>query len=502
MTMRPESMSTVLRILRLARLRWAALVVAHAVAAAVAVTGAATTSIALIRLIGVPVAADGPVLAGAATLFTLTVLVLVTPAMIRLPSLVEMASRADRRLGLFDLLGTAVELHGHPRSDAMSLVERATLEEVGRRARGLQPSDVVPVRWPRWAWAAPLLGTAAAGALLLGPPVVDDASAPGLASRPTRAPVSVEAVRRLAEVLAEDADATPDPYLSAVAREFQALADRLDGDGLLDREADAEVDRLLEHLSRATAARDDAVGRLLRDIAETGLREQVDGSGADPAAAVDEEPVASLEPVTTEGGREPDGRDPPRTFAEMLEELDQAVAARAETASFRLDGEGQEILDCDGETLAYTGVCISESEMRRERSGMVQQGEAAGEAVGAAEESDDRPGDAAGDGGQPDGLGSGEALEPIGPEIRRQQVHLPAGAADDDGRHIEVAGAPGGEVAEATAIEGANPVAEHRAEEGAMAQQSSDRVYDQVVRRYFLPAPLDEASVSADPRGR
>jgi hypothetical protein len=45
-------------------------------------------------------------------------------------------------------------------------------------------------------------------------------------------------------------------------------------------------------------------------------------------------------------------------------------------------------------------------------------------------------------------------------------------------------------------------VAEHRAEEGAMAQQSSDRVYDQVVRRYFLPAPLDEASVSADPRGR
>lgn len=446
----------------------------------------------IVAQVGLPLLRDQAVLLASALTFAAVFLVATTIRLAHPPSLADLASRGDRSLDLQNRLRTALELSEKPNA-ALSLVEKAAIEDAAPYARALLASQVVQWRLPRWAWLVPLAACTAGAAALLNPPPLIEPSATRMVSvgeGRKDSTVTTIVVRKVVEALNRDAEVERDEYLNAVRRELASFSERLDGEELDEGER-AELDRLLEHLAQATASREDSVGRLLKQLAESGLRTPQTPAGYDgfqPAASaagegtgvLAEEQTSDIETVELSLGFSAE-----KPVDNLLGELEQALADVE--ASRSVPGQSQEMANCDVEALLYGGICEQELLPGQERSGFVQEGEGAGVPVGAAEAADDRAGDAAGEGSQPDNIDlAGHGLPEVEGEL--ESVALPKGEESKAGAHFEVDGISGPSDGAVDPIGGVRRLAEHKAEEAAISQQVSGTGYHEVVRNYFLPA--------------
>jgi len=160
-----------------------------------------------------------------------------------LASVGDLAFDVDRRAGLEQRFGTAVEVRGSE-PDAMTSVGMSLRRAGLRDAGGLEPKALVPLA------TRPMIAAAVALALILialplvpGRPVTPAAIDPS----PAQGAGLVATAEEVARLIAADAEARDDSYLAAVA---EALRERL---ALPDAAASLEEDlaELLEHAARA-----------------------------------------------------------------------------------------------------------------------------------------------------------------------------------------------------------------------------------------------------------
>ncbi len=250
----------------------------------------------------------------------------------RLPLPADIARRADRLFGLSERTSTAFELAG--RNNPPSAIGTALLRDAETVAPTIDPRRLAPVRVDRIATilaaAALFLALAVAVRAIVGAVGTDrPASLPaaGLTAA-DQAQVS-EDLRRVAALIADDADKRADPFLQAIARETVALSERVSAGEVVERsQLVAAVDRLARYAGDAYTPAEGArrppedLSRLLRDVSEN-LRAptqetqtaEIDPSqpaGNRPAQAPGEPQAGSQESSSSagegqEGAETPDG---------------------------------------------------------------------------------------------------------------------------------------------------------------------------------------------------
>src|SRR5262249_32934742 len=187
--------------------------------------------------------------------------VAVLAALLFAPDLATFARLADQAFALQERLSTALEVAANLRSDsAPDAVRAALLDDAERRAGTIDPRALVRLRLPRAAWGVPAL-VAAAILLQVAPPNAFGRSAPGASSAgrgtdgsPLSRPQAVDTaanLRRIAEIVDQDAARWSDPYLRTIARTLERLSAEVARAALDRRQLASELDRLLAHAQRA-----------------------------------------------------------------------------------------------------------------------------------------------------------------------------------------------------------------------------------------------------------
>jgi hypothetical protein len=258
------------------------------------------------------------------------------------PSLLVAARAADRRLGLADRLGTAVDLLRRPGSPR----RLACLQIAGavESARALVPRDVAPLRLPRETWVA-------AGMCVLL--VLWAQFLAGLTLPQTPAARTLVAIHREGEALEQIGR-----HLDAAARSQGLLETRRAATRVADlghRLTAPRIDRqkaatLLREADRNLAATQEMVERRLTAAFPGAARAPEDrsppspGSGAQRLRALDQA-VRQIKAATGQlqsGGAPLDRATLSRTLAALSESLDQmgtAPGARSKVEAARRDAE-------------------------------------------------------------------------------------------------------------------------------------------------------------------
>lgn len=170
----------------------------------------------------------------------------------RLPGIDEIARRADGVFNLQERLATAVEVsHLQPRTAAEATVRHALLADAERCAVDVEPKELVRggvARELAFATTAALLFVAVATIPL---PSIHWAHNRADALTSEEAAASAETAHQVAEYLASEAEKRNDPYLAALSRAFGDLSDSLESAEYSRQSAGAEIERLLDHVSRA-----------------------------------------------------------------------------------------------------------------------------------------------------------------------------------------------------------------------------------------------------------
>ncbi|MGZ9810199.1 hypothetical protein ACXN5S_07010 [Pseudoroseicyclus sp. H15] len=279
----------------------------------------------------------------------------------RRPTGTALAFRIDRRAGLGQAFGTAVDVAS--RRDPAGPVGEVLLGHVAPQARSLDARRIEPL-FPR-----PVVILAINAAIIVVAVLVSlalrEAAAPfDLSFTPRVAQSQPEdpeaALQAAAERMAADADASGDPYLAAVAR---AMEDRLEearaGGGEI---STAEAEELLEHAARAYGEeRPDWLGEGAGERL-AGLGDRLDEAArADAARQAAEEARAALD-----ASRPPGMYDRPPEMAEryvgrgqdeLLNDPEGASGSGEASADPGLTGGGgdDEPRRMDGEDLQFAG---------------------------------------------------------------------------------------------------------------------------------------------------
>ena len=204
----------------------------------------------------------------------------------RLPSVTDLARRADRLLETDAEVTTAVEtaLAAGGTSNASSLV-RLLWQRVAQRATAIDPALLVPLRLGRLL-VAPFLAVAIAGSLavLTVPYQTEFASMPSPAlSEPETLRLGAE-LEALAGEMEQEAKTTANAYAAAVARETRNLARALASATPPDRRAlSAALDRIAAYAGPALARPDSALPQAPALERLTSLRKSLDGQLPTPA---------------------------------------------------------------------------------------------------------------------------------------------------------------------------------------------------------------------------
>jgi hypothetical protein len=358
------------------------------------------------------------------------------------PDLPALARVADRTFALQERLSTALEVAAKLRSDsAVDPVRAALLADAEQRAGAIDPRELVRLRLPHAVWAVPAL-IAAAILLQVVPPDAFGRTAPGSStardvsddgplSRQQAADTAAN-LRRIAEILQQDATQRSDPYLRTIARTLDRLSTEVAQATMDRRQLASELDRLLTHAQQAYAQGDRPAGQAAsrRDPTEL-LRSALDDitgnrqAGSAPARDRDREA-----PEAAAAERAPAGR--PVQRAERREagsrtQSEQIAALRrllpgADIQWLYVDEDGNET-----DPRAQIERLMAEEE-RRARAGAQPAGAAANAGQG--------EGDRAGDGVQP--LGRGNPAKSIDLAATEQML-LPDPERRDGGRiRIEI----------------------------------------------------------------
>ncbi len=258
------------------------------------------------------------------------------------PSLRAAAQVADRRLGLADRLGTAVELLDRPRPPEG--LERLQVAWATATARGIAPRAVAPLRVPREAWAA-----VAGGALLaLYAQFLAGWALPGTPAARTLVVIHREgqALEQAGRRLEAVARAQRLPEARRASTQIAELGRRLRSQ----RIGREEAARLLRGMDRQLEATQEAVERRLlaalpgRDGAGADREPSPSESGARRLAAL-EEAVRELQAVSGRiraGGPDADRSDVSRRLAALSQSLERFGAppsVRHRVAEARRDAQ-------------------------------------------------------------------------------------------------------------------------------------------------------------------
>lgn len=413
----------------------------------------------------------------------------------RSPSLLELARRVDALLGQSERFSTTYEViaDGGP----SNVVARALLDEVERRAAGL---DAAPAGWARRSRG---LGRAAAvalvpAALLLAVPV--PARRAGLAAGAPPAPPAASSdpaaeaatLDRVAELLDLVAQQEDSDYLRALAASFTDLAERVSSQAVSASEADLAAQELSEHLR--AAARE--VGGAFASAVEAALARDDTPAAPEPARPAGAAPSRAQDGASPAGepaaapGSQASVADPSASFYRSLGALVDQFEADPTAVGVRPQSYANG--DYDGGAAFYGGVLNADTDpgaaaVQQPALGRVEGG-AGGAPAGAAQRSSDAPGDAAGAGAAELGAGSDAFLDL--PAESASVAALPR-SQREDGRFVEMELVPqADDEAAASGAPAGAPPAFARAEEAAFAFRGIGAEHAGAVSRYFTPGSL------------
>ena len=178
---------------------------------------------------------------------------------LRTPALDSFARIADHKLALREQLSTALEVDKRMPSDApFDPIRSVLLAHVERHALNVDPRAIVRLGVPRAIWLLPALGLVATllhlapvDALASRHPVVDSRENNALSK--DAAEKAIANLRRVADLLNQDADQHGDPYLRTIARALEHLEIEVEHASLDRHELANALDRLLAHSRQAYA---------------------------------------------------------------------------------------------------------------------------------------------------------------------------------------------------------------------------------------------------------
>jgi hypothetical protein len=478
--------------LRAARRRWriGALVTCAIWSAVAALTVTCLQSATLLLLQGAAISVflvPGSVLKPALEIFAVAFVVGCLVLCRRTPSLENFARAADHKLALGEQLSTALEVDARAPPDAsLDPVRSALLADVEGRASDIDPRAIVKLGVPRAVWLLPALALIAAllhlvpfDAFASRNPLPDSRENNALSK--DAAENAIVNLRRIADLLNQDADQRADPYLRTIARALEHL--------------ETEV----EHASLDRHQLADALGRLLAHSRQAYAQNGKGDRGEAGAKAVDllaaaHDDIAGFSPDRPPAPRQPDnaGVTPPAAAEQAARGATPASspsrprqAGPGATVAPPLSNGAPERSDAQKDGDEY-GDLETDPRTQKERAFAEQQRRmrAAVQAVGAAADAGAGEGDRAGNGTRalgddvptradlapgadmllPDQAGnSGRRIRiELTPQTELSDVALPSAAGDRNWRHI-----------------GEQPV----------ARSAVDAEGRKAVGRYFMPPP-------------
>jgi hypothetical protein len=422
--------------------------------------------------------------------FVVALLAALAVLVVRAPSLVDLARRADRVFDQAQRLSTSYEVL--ERGTTSSLVATALVADAERRVAGIPWARVGRMPWPGWAPIVAALALALGVAAVVVPvPSRALRPAPAADTSPAdtdRAARDADAVRRFADVLEAVAVNEDSAYLRAVASSFAELAERMNAGEIDAAEASRALDELLGHLEAAA----EDVSAEFAEAVRSALGSEALEAGASLDATGDD---AAGDPAGADqaGGDSPAGA-PPKTNADAsaymaLEDFANEVGRNPGGLGLRATRPAPQELD--GEGAFYGGVMRAETDpdaAAPEPSGLRADAPGGGDVVGAADQSSERAGDAAGGGSAALGSGSDAFLD-----LEAESVNAAALPANEreDGRFVDVELVPeevSGDARSAFVVSSDAPF--RRTDEAARLARSIGTTYREVVGRYFMPGAV------------
>jgi hypothetical protein len=379
--------------------------------------------------------------------FAGTLAVAIVATVLRAPDLAALARAADRKFALKERLSTALEVAAAlPSGAAQDPVRAALLADAEQRAGIIDMRTLVSLRLPRVARALPALLLAAVllqvvppDAFSRGEPGISTAREPfdgGPLSRQQAADTAAN-LRRIAEILDQDAMQRSDPYLRTIARTLERLSTEVVRATIERPRLANELSQLLAHAQQAYTQGDGPTDRTTprrnpSELLRSALEEVTGKRQAGAAPARDTDPAAPAVVDRNPPGRPSQPQERRAGNARTPAEQMAATARRqlgADIPWVFVDEDGVEV-----DPRSQIERLMAEEE-RRARGG--------GQSAGAAANAGRGDGDQAGDGVQPLGRGGAKTTdlaateqmllpEPTGREGGRIRIEIPPNAALSD----------------------------------------------------------------------
>jgi hypothetical protein len=399
------------------------------------------------------------------------------------PDPAALARAAERAFALRERLSTALEVEGAAKPHgSLDPIRSALLDDAERHAAGIDPRQIVRLRWPRAGFAIPVLVAAAVMLLLMPPEAIRLAALGGRAPAGLTAQQSAAAaanLRRIAEVMAGDADQSSDQYLRSIARSLERLSADVEHAAIDRQQLAHRLESLVAHARQAYGQGSNPDGRpTSRDLARRDLAGELEAALADiagnrgataDARGGEDAPRAADAAAAAEERKPAAAQSPQRRTAGVQPPAEFAPADR------RAAGRDAVLKDLDD----YD---VPDPRVEKERAFAEQQrrARAAVQSVGGARDAGQGDGDRAGEGTRPLGNGA-TAPNELAPGA---QMLLPDRAAGD-GRHIRIELPPETSFSVVAPPQSGVGGAWRRLQEQAIEREALASADRQVVGRYF-----------------
>jgi hypothetical protein len=404
---------------------------------------------------------------------------------LRTPDLRSFARAADQKLALRERLSTALEVDTNARPDApLDPVRSALLTDVERRAADIDPRTVIGLGVPRAIWLVPALALVTALLHLVPADAFFVHSPAAAGSRDDRtldreaAENAAANLRRIADLLGQDAEERADPYLRTISHEIERLGTEVEHASLDRRQLASALDRLLAHSRQAYAqSGNQGRGEAPRSVIDllTAARDDVVQTTPDNATKPHQaEDAGTAPPGSAAKNAAPDATSPGPPRPQRQVRPGAATPQLAEGAGDRADAQkdGDEYGDLENDPRTQKERAFAEQQRRMR---------AAAQAVGAAADAGAGEGDRAGNGTRPlgDNVPARADLAPGADMLLPDQ-------AGNDGRRIRI------ELTPQTALSDVPPPTEvgernWRPAGEQPVTRSADAQDRKAVGRYFMP---------------
>ncbi|MEZ4606892.1 MAG: hypothetical protein R2865_08875 [Deinococcales bacterium] len=188
------------------------------------------------------------------SLLLLGLILIILKVFIRSPSLLKVASLADVQFQLYEQSSTALELLEKPQLTTSPLLRQAILAKAENLVSEIKVAELFVFKWPKSSYALLVLVPLSLLSLFLPQAKsmnISQASQESLLLNEVERLDLSQQLGQTAELLKEEAEASQDPYLQALAQAFQELGSKLERGELSKADLELELNRLMRHLDKA-----------------------------------------------------------------------------------------------------------------------------------------------------------------------------------------------------------------------------------------------------------